>query len=164
MGKDESGCDICQCAPAPEPECGDVMCALYCENGFKKDDNGCDVCECHQCSRKSCFMFCSHGFAKDDHGCDMCQCAEPEPEPESRCPEPNCLKDCRYGFVQDSDGCDTCRCAPMSEEMESQPVDTIVASHRRESCSLEYETGPCRANIDRWYYDPITKECLTFTY
>jgi eight-cysteine-cluster-containing protein len=27
-------------------QCGDVMCALYCEHGFQKDDNGCDMCAC----------------------------------------------------------------------------------------------------------------------
>ncbi len=28
--------------------CPDVLCDLFCENGFKKDGNGCDICECEQ--------------------------------------------------------------------------------------------------------------------
>jgi eight-cysteine-cluster-containing protein len=41
-----------ECAE-PEPECAEVMCALFCE----------------------------HGFETDEKGCEICKCAEPEPEP-----------------------------------------------------------------------------------
>jgi len=27
--------------------CSDVMCMMYCENGFQQDQNGCDVCTCN---------------------------------------------------------------------------------------------------------------------
>lgn len=30
----------------PEEECGEVLCALFCENGFQTDENGCEICEC----------------------------------------------------------------------------------------------------------------------
>ncbi len=29
-------------------ECNDVMCELYCENGFKVDEFGCEICECNE--------------------------------------------------------------------------------------------------------------------
>ena len=35
--------------PVPEPPvgpCPDVMCMMYCENGFLLDDNGCNLCSC----------------------------------------------------------------------------------------------------------------------
>ena len=30
----------------PEHGCPDVMCMMYCENGFEVDDNGCNMCSC----------------------------------------------------------------------------------------------------------------------
>ena len=29
-------------------ECSDVMCAMYCPNGFLKGKNGCPVCKCNR--------------------------------------------------------------------------------------------------------------------
>ncbi len=31
-----------------EPACPDVMCTLFCENGFKKDEKGCEICACNE--------------------------------------------------------------------------------------------------------------------
>ena len=36
-------CDMVQV----EPECPEVMCMMYCENGYIQDDNGCDICRCN---------------------------------------------------------------------------------------------------------------------
>lgn len=33
--------------PVPVNECGDVMCDMYCVNGFVTNDNGCQICECN---------------------------------------------------------------------------------------------------------------------
>ena len=33
--------------PVPEPPCPEVMCMMYCENGFIQDDNGCNTCRCN---------------------------------------------------------------------------------------------------------------------
>ena len=30
-----------------DPFCSEVMCEMYCENGFQQDQNGCNVCTCH---------------------------------------------------------------------------------------------------------------------
>ena len=38
-----NSCDI----TIPANECGDVMCDMYCVNGFVIDDNGCQVCQCN---------------------------------------------------------------------------------------------------------------------
>lgn len=32
--------------PVDTPPCPEVMCMMYCENGFALDDNGCDTCSC----------------------------------------------------------------------------------------------------------------------
>ena len=29
-----------------QSKCPDVMCAMYCKDGFMKDDNGCNICKC----------------------------------------------------------------------------------------------------------------------
>ncbi len=31
----------------PDSLCHNIVCGMYCENGFKKDNNGCDVCNCN---------------------------------------------------------------------------------------------------------------------
>jgi hypothetical protein len=36
-------CDMVQV----EPECPEVMCMMYCANGYIQDDNGCDTCRCN---------------------------------------------------------------------------------------------------------------------
>ena len=33
--------------PVPVNECGDVMCDMYCMNGFVINDNGCQICQCN---------------------------------------------------------------------------------------------------------------------
>lgn len=30
-----------------KPACGEVLCALFCENGFQTDENGCEICACN---------------------------------------------------------------------------------------------------------------------
>ncbi|MBN3292018.1 TFPI1 inhibitor, partial [Polypterus senegalus] len=34
----------------------------------------------------------------------------------------------------------------------------------KERCMAKKETGPCRASFMSWYFDPIAKNCLPFTY
>ncbi|RNA30102.1 papilin isoform X1, partial [Brachionus plicatilis] len=49
----------------------------------------------------------------------------------------------------------------------SQPILTTTQVHSTSSidiCSLEKVEGDCDDQLVRWYYDPITKECLKFTY
>jgi len=37
----------CSMPPSvPVPVCSDVMCMMYCNNGYVKDNNGCDICQC----------------------------------------------------------------------------------------------------------------------
>jgi hypothetical protein len=37
---------VCVTDPDPDPACGDVLCALFCENGFATDEDGCAICQC----------------------------------------------------------------------------------------------------------------------
>lgn len=43
-----------ECNPRPsgvcvaDTSCSDVMCELYCENGFKTDESGCAICSCNE--------------------------------------------------------------------------------------------------------------------
>ena len=56
--KDECGCTIgcgeinCIEPPIPPPIdhhiCPEVMCMMYCENGYHIDENGCNLCSCNQ--------------------------------------------------------------------------------------------------------------------
>jgi len=39
----------CSMPPSvPVPVCSDVMCMMYCNNGYVKDNNGCDICQCNE--------------------------------------------------------------------------------------------------------------------
>ncbi|MEM6990838.1 MAG: hypothetical protein AAF721_10080 [Myxococcota bacterium] len=42
--------EVCEIDDAGDDDdgevCGEVLCALFCENGFKTDEDGCEVCEC----------------------------------------------------------------------------------------------------------------------
>jgi hypothetical protein len=37
----------------PTHACSDVMCMMYCENGFEQDENGCDICICSEVIRST---------------------------------------------------------------------------------------------------------------
>jgi len=39
-------CNMITSMPIPEPLCSDIMCGMYCGNGFQKDKKGCDICLC----------------------------------------------------------------------------------------------------------------------
>ena len=43
---DDGGDDVADDAGDDGDVCGEVVCALFCENGFVTDDNGCEICEC----------------------------------------------------------------------------------------------------------------------
>jgi len=43
-------------------------------------------------------------------------------------------------------------------------VDAIVADARKGYCSLSPEVGPCRADLQRWYFNPTAKRCEHFQY
>lgn len=44
-----SNCDVegTISIPLPPDHCPEVMCMMYCENGFVQDSNGCDTCRCN---------------------------------------------------------------------------------------------------------------------
>ncbi|XP_022109246.1 prestalk protein-like [Acanthaster planci] len=43
-----NGCGlVCMTSFRAPDTCGDVMCSIFCDYGFKRDDNGCDVCICN---------------------------------------------------------------------------------------------------------------------
>ena len=79
-------------------QCGDVLCALFCEHGFKTDENGCEVCECNE---QPCGGFlglpCDEGFVCVDFPGDDCDpqnggadcggiCVPARPRPAARAP------------------------------------------------------------------------------
>lgn len=38
----------CEDGPCAEEQCGEVMCTLWCEDGFQRDENGCEICACEE--------------------------------------------------------------------------------------------------------------------
>ena len=41
-------CSMVTIEPYTPHACSDVMCMMYCENGFQQDKNGCNICECSE--------------------------------------------------------------------------------------------------------------------
>jgi hypothetical protein len=124
---DDSGCLTCECVSdcpsidldcetemgpdgcprCVETECGEVACALFCEDGFAVDEDGCPVCACKQpaCPDIACADGCTPVY--DDAGCITdCDCSSTcEPFDREACQaEPNCE------VVTGPDGCETCLC------------------------------------------------------
>ena len=68
-------------AAAGPSGCSDVMCAMYCPNGYQKDSRGCNKCACASltaggvCAPVDCGgSSCPGGFSKDSQGCPTCIC------------------------------------------------------------------------------------------
>ena len=52
------------------PVCADILCDLFCENGFKQDANGCDICECNEPPACECAV--DTDCVKTSPGCCPC--------------------------------------------------------------------------------------------
>jgi hypothetical protein len=116
------------CADCPgicvvQPACPDVMCTLFCENGFKKDENGCDVCSCADSgSGASCEGACG-GPASDK----SCYC-------DSQCEK---YKDCCADYATQCEGERTPasgQCVRNSDESCTTDADCAVGGCGGELC------------------------------
>merc|ERR1719483_604001 len=86
-----------------EPLCPEVMCFMFCEDGFVKDEDGCKTCECNErIDPVNCPICdaCPEGMtgtdAVDENGCLACGCVNEEEE------EPSCADDgmcCPVGYT-----------------------------------------------------------------
>merc|ERR1719483_1445574 len=86
-----------------EPLCPEVMCFMFCEDGFVKDEDGCETCECNErIDPVNCPICdaCPEGMTGtdevDENGCLACGCVNEEEE------EPSCADDgmcCPVGYT-----------------------------------------------------------------
>jgi len=124
--------------------CPEILCNLYCENGFKKDTNGCDTCECienpNECRQNS---DCNPGqICKFETYCGVGVCVD-----EVQCPDVMCMLACENGFKKGADGCDICECAEPDNKCQANS-DCSVGEYCR------FETY-CGAGI----CTPVEVEC-----
>jgi len=62
-------------------ECAEVICMVFCDNGYKKDDQGCEICSClpapttTTCPDVTCDNLCPAGYQRNAAGCATCNCA-----------------------------------------------------------------------------------------
>lgn len=61
-------------------ECAEVICMVFCDNGYKRDENGCEVCSCLPSTEKicpdvTCDNLCPGGYQRNAAGCATCACA-----------------------------------------------------------------------------------------
>ncbi|KAM4690611.1 kunitz-type protease inhibitor 1 [Rhinophrynus dorsalis] len=93
---------------------------------------------------------------------------------------PVCNGHCLPTQFQCNDGCcidaglecdETPDCADQSDEMFCDKYDkgfkrlqTFDIPNNKARCVDLPETGPCRASMTRWYYDPEHMTCMSFTY
>jgi len=67
-------------AAASKNECAEVICMVFCDNGYKKDEKGCEICSCLPSTEKicpdvTCDNLCPGGYQRNAIGCATCQCA-----------------------------------------------------------------------------------------
>uniref|UniRef100_A0A3Q3WYP6 BPTI/Kunitz inhibitor domain-containing protein n=1 Tax=Mola mola TaxID=94237 RepID=A0A3Q3WYP6_MOLML len=61
-----------------------------------------------------------------------------------------------------SDGSDEDHCNKLNQTF-SHLLD-IDVNQKKARCSEPPNTGPCRASLTRWFYDPMNRKCARFTY
>ncbi|XP_069805273.1 kunitz-type protease inhibitor 1 isoform X1 [Dendropsophus ebraccatus] len=94
--------------------------------------------------------------------------------------EPVCDGKCLRSQFRCADGCcidaalecdDTPDCRDSSDEASCENYDKefkrlqdLDVTNSKARCVELPDTGPCRAIFSRWYYDPVDKKCMGFTY
>ncbi|XP_049613719.1 kunitz-type protease inhibitor 1 [Syngnathus scovelli] len=66
------------------------------------------------------------------------------------------------GVTQCSNSADEKQCGKINETF-SRLLE-IDINQRKARCTEPPQTGPCRASLTRWYYDPLSTQCQRFTY
>lgn len=103
--------------------CSDVMCALWCENGFKTDADGCPICACKEsacASDNDCAPdeYCDFSGGRAVPPCPPGAFCDVKPDagvcrPNQACDAVMCNLYCEYGFQRDpATGCAICACNP----------------------------------------------------
>lgn len=57
-------------------------------------------------------------------------------------------------------GCNSSQEAPKDPTLTEAPAATTEAN----ACQTTPDPGPCKAQIEKFYFDPATKKCASFTY
>lgn len=66
------------------------------------------------------------------------------------------------GAPQCSDASDEKQCSRLNRTL-NQLLD-IEVNQRKATCTEPPHTGPCRASLSRWFYNPLTEKCIRFTF
>ncbi|KAF2898041.1 hypothetical protein ILUMI_08137, partial [Ignelater luminosus] len=67
---------------------------------------------------------------------------------------------------EDQDNCDKIKEVEVVEcESDDAPsCDEIEITETTVACSLPKDVGPCKSNVDRWYFDNVNGKCEVFSY
>jgi hypothetical protein len=151
-------------------KCPEVMCMLYCENGFETDENGCEICKCKQdpcwgawldqngnCRTPADGVYpahcCEGQFCGGIAGipCPVGQkCVLDGNYPDAggkcvKCPEVMCMLYCENGFETDENGCDICKC----KEPERKVASGACVKNSFDSCTKDSDciSGGCGGEL-----------------
>lgn len=91
-----------------------------------------------------CGKMCHSGQFRCDNGCCL--------DKALRCDD----------LIQCSDGSDEADCKTLNKTL-TRLLD-IPVNEKKARCTEPPLTGPCRASMTRWYYDPLSRECHRFNY
>lgn len=139
-----------------DPICvGDaVVCALYCENGFKKDANGCDTCECNKptCDCPEYYApVCGTDGKTYGNQC-FARCANVTVKYEGQCNDPNIMcnedSDCKDGYYCEMPVvCDPNLDQPCYDDNAIGMMEKPGICVQKEICGCpEYEAPVCGVN------------------
>jgi uncharacterized lipoprotein YbaY len=124
-----------------------------------KKDMGPKECEPVHCPANR--KMCPYGFQKNKDGCEICKCYDPcHPLGKAvKCaPRERCFVD------KQPDGKFEARCALPAVHNKHMEHKVHEIHHTKVDCTLPKTIGPCRKDTPRFFYNPETKECESFSF
>jgi hypothetical protein len=152
---DANGCPTCKCID--DTICPALACLfdVPCRYGTQKDARGCPSCQCEPCPLVLCARYCEFGYRNDPNtGCSTCECNE-KPNCLYTASDIFCPLKCANGFVEEN-GCPTCRCND-EKPCECGPTPTDPPILCPDRATYQKYLDICARTVDNKCYYLLTR-------